>query len=491
MPPVRAWLTLNLCLMAALPPGVRAALPPAPTPGAIVDAIVCTDDPTQSYALYLPSNYTAERAWPIVYCFDPAARGRRPVERFRAAAELYGYIIVGSNNSRNNLREGIATVVNALLRDTYRRFRLDAHRKYAAGFSGGARVACAVGTSVDFAGIIASGAGFSDKVVPAKLAPAFFGSAGREDFNYSEMQLVDAALAAQHARHRLVIFEGSHEWLPEPQATEALAWMELQAMRSGLRPKDDALIGTLLRQRLQAVAVLKNPGEAYEGYLAISADFAGLTDVSDPTGQAATLKDTKPVRQYFKDEKRAAQQEQRWSENLYGAIAAAKNWTPFQSRRDAASPQHRLPAAANSLGGADDSVQPGFGSGASMEEWSPADSDRADDTDRYAVLRDAVREVTRESKTIVAARRALNGAFGSSSEQGRYLMEDKNYTAAAECFEAAAIIRPESPASYVELTRAYALLGNRPKARECLQNAIVKGLNDPERIKQLQALLAP
>jgi predicted esterase len=479
MPPVRAWLTLNLCLMAALPPGVRAALPPAPTPGAIVDAIVCTDDPTQSYALYLPSNYTAERAWPIVYCFDPAARGRRPVERFRAAAELYGYIIVGSNNSRNNLREGIATVVNALLRDTYRRFRLDAHRKYAAGFSGGARVACAVGTSVDFAGIIASGAGFSDKVVPAKLAPAFFGSAGREDFNYSELKQIDAALAAQHARHRLVIFEGSHEWLPEPQATEALGWMELQAMRSGLRPKDEALVGTLLRQRLQAAAVLKNPGEAYEGYLAISADFDGLTDVSEPAGKAATLKDTKPVRQYFKDEKRAEQQEQRWRENLYGAIAASKNWTPFQSQRDAASPRRRLPAADDSLGGA------------SMEEWAPANSDRAEDTDRYAVLRDIVREVTRESKTNVAARRALSGAFGSSSEQGRYLMDDKNYAAAAECFEAAAIIRPESPASYVELTRAYALLGNKPKARECLQNAIVNGLNDPERIKPLQALVAP
>jgi tetratricopeptide (TPR) repeat protein len=147
------------------------------------------------------------------------------------------------------------------------------------------------------------------------------------------------------------------------------------------------------------------------------------------------------------------------------------------------------------LGGADGSVQPGFGGGASTEEWAPAGSDRAadaaDDTDRYAVLRDVVREVTRESKTNVAARRTLSGVFGFSSEQGRYLMDDKNYAAAAECFEAAAIIRPESPASYVELTRAYALLGNKPKARECLQNAIVKGLNDTERIKQLQALVAP
>ena len=479
MPPLRSLLTLNLWLMAVLPPGVRAAPPPGPTPGAIADPVICADDPAQSYAFYLPSNYSPERAWPIVYCFDPAARGRRPVERFRPAAERFGYIIVGSNNSRNNLREGIATVVNALLRDTYQRFRLDARRKYAAGFSGGARVACAVATSVDFAGVIASGAGFPENVVPSKLAPAVFGSAGREDFNYSVLKQVDAALAAQHARHRLVIFDGTHEWLPEPSAAEALAWMELQAMRSGLRPKDDALIGTLLRQRLQAIATLKNPGEAYEGYLAITTDFDGLADNSEPAAKAATLKDTKPVRQYFKDEKKFEQQEERWRESLYGAIETAKNWVPFQSSRDAAGSRRRLPAANDAFGGA------------SAEEWAPAGSDRADDTDRYAALRDVVREVTRQSKTNVAARRTLNGAFSFSSEQGHYLMDDKNYAAAAECFETAAIVRPESPASYAELTRAYALLGNKPKARECLQNAMVKGFNDPERIKQLQALVAP
>ena len=69
--------------------------------GQIVDKVVCAKSPEQSYALYLPSTYDAARKWPILYAFDPGARGRLPVAQFKDAAEKYGWIVVGSNNSRN------------------------------------------------------------------------------------------------------------------------------------------------------------------------------------------------------------------------------------------------------------------------------------------------------------------------------------------------------------------------------------------------------
>ena len=465
--------------------------PSEPTPGTLVE-VVCAHNTAQSYAVYLPSNYTTDRAWPIVYCFDAGARGRLPVERYRRAAEFYGYIVVGSNNSRNHLEGSkVEAAIDALLRDTRQRFRLDARRQYTAGCSGGARVACAVATTLDFAGIIASSGGFPDSVVPPKVIPAFFGTTGREDFNYGEMKQVDAALAAQHARHFLAIFEGGHEWLPEPLTVEALEWMEVQAMRSGLRPRDEALIGNLLRKRLQAVAALHNAGEAYVGYLAVTADFTGLADVSESTGKAAALQDTKPVRQYFKDEKKAEQQEQSWRERIEGAVETAKNWTPFQGLRDGIGPRRRLLVANNGMGGRDDEASQDFARGSRTEEWPPADFDNAGDPDRYATLRAVVNEITRQSKTNVAARRALSGAFGSWTETGSYQMGKKDYAAAAECFEVAAIIRPESPGPHVALVQAYVRLGDKSKARQSLHTALAKGFKDAERIEQLQALVTP
>ena len=79
----------------------RAAAAQAPERGVPLERVVCADDPSQTYALYLPSAYSPERQWSVIFAFHPAARGPLMVEKFRAAAEQYGYIVAASNNSRN------------------------------------------------------------------------------------------------------------------------------------------------------------------------------------------------------------------------------------------------------------------------------------------------------------------------------------------------------------------------------------------------------
>jgi len=63
--------------------------------------------------------------------------------------------------------------------------------------------------------VIACSAGFP---APGRRALAgalcFFGTAGTEDFNYSELKQLDEELADRKAVQRVVIFDGSHEWAP-------------------------------------------------------------------------------------------------------------------------------------------------------------------------------------------------------------------------------------------------------------------------------------
>ena len=47
-----------------------------PERGKIIDTVRCKLNPKFSYALYLPDNYSDTVKWPIIYIFDPAARGR-------------------------------------------------------------------------------------------------------------------------------------------------------------------------------------------------------------------------------------------------------------------------------------------------------------------------------------------------------------------------------------------------------------------------------
>ena len=135
-----------VALAAALALPLRAAETDFPK-GQQVDRVATLKDEAQSYALYLPSNYDPSRPWPVIFLFDPGARGPSAVSHFRAAAERYGYVLVGSNNSRNGLWEQYVPGILAMIADAGTRLSLDPKRVYAAGLSGGARVASRIGAS--------------------------------------------------------------------------------------------------------------------------------------------------------------------------------------------------------------------------------------------------------------------------------------------------------------------------------------------------------
>ncbi len=214
-------------------------------PGQIIDKVQCLDDLAQSYALYLPSNYSKDRAWPILYAFDPAARGKQPVARYREAAEKYGWIVVGSNNSRNGPIQQSFLAWSALWKDSHGRFSIDPRRTYITGFSGGARMAIlfAIRCGDCVAGVIASSAGFPEGIAPSRtMSFALFGTAGQEDFNLPEIKSLEDTLTKSAIAHRVEVFPGRHEWPSPSLAMEGIEWLELQAMRRGARLRDNELI---------------------------------------------------------------------------------------------------------------------------------------------------------------------------------------------------------------------------------------------------------
>jgi len=254
--------------------------------GVIIDEVICAGDAAQSYALYLPSTYSASRPWSLLLAFHPAARGRAMVETYRAAAEQYGYIVAGSNTSRNGPWSVSGASVQAMSADLGRRFAIDAERLYLTGMSGGARVAMQVALGKNkIAGVIASSAGYPDSQPRSSVPFAVFGTAGTEDFNYIEMRRLDSALTSPH---RLAVFNGGHTLPPAEVALDAIEWLELQAMKAGRRERDDAVIDRLLEKRRRLIDASTSQADTVHLLDALVADFAGLRDVS---AAAARVKD--------------------------------------------------------------------------------------------------------------------------------------------------------------------------------------------------------
>lgn len=270
--------TFAAILLAAIAPAAFAAS--AVEAGRIAERTGCEGC---SYVYYAPRAYAATKAWPVVYVFDPAARGAHAAELFRDAAELHGWIVVASNVTRNGMAwDEIGRAIAATSKDVIARFSVDPRRVYAAGLSGGGVVAVWV---AERTGAIAGVIDCSGPQVETKRNYDWYGTAGTDDFNLRAMQNVEAKIKGAH---RLAFFDGGHRWPPPELLDEAMTWLELQAMRRGTRPRDETFISTALTSDLAHVA--GDDLAQFRRLDAIVRTYAGLINVDDARSRMEALR---------------------------------------------------------------------------------------------------------------------------------------------------------------------------------------------------------
>jgi hypothetical protein len=144
------------------------------------------------------------------------------------------------------------------------------------------------------------------------------------DFNHPEMIELRNQLEAADIPNRLMVFPGTHQWGPADTWLDALAWLQLQAMRKGTLPKHGAFIEAQLRAARERAAKAESSGDLYTAwreYAGIARDFAGLAEVTGDLQKAAGLKDTKPFKTAAKRERNAIEQ-QRAIANETGTLYA-------------------------------------------------------------------------------------------------------------------------------------------------------------------------
>ncbi len=271
------------------------------TPGQLVERVTSEANPREQYAVYLPASYRPDKTWPILLLMDPRGRAMIPLSRVREVADRLGYIALSSYNTRSD--EGTdpnADAINAMLSDAQRHFALDVHRIYLVGQSGTARASWIYGYNLrgHVAGIIGIGASKPESFLISPLAKGaqpplvFYGAAGTTDYNYDEMWALDTTLSRANFPHRISYFDGLHAWPPAATLTDAVEYMELMAMRYGLKPRDQAWIDSSYTTAMTKAAAMNEAGDGYHAwrkYLAIANDFEGMKDVREATAKAGQL----------------------------------------------------------------------------------------------------------------------------------------------------------------------------------------------------------
>jgi dienelactone hydrolase len=437
----RAILTIA-CLGLARGPGLAQVVPLSFPAGKVIPKVVCSADSKQSYALFLPSTFSATRRWPIVYLFDPLARGEAAVEAVQAAAEKFGYILVASNNSRNGPVADSTVAASAVWKDAQERFPVDERRRYLAGMSGGARLVTAIALSCDgcAAGVIANAAGFPvGKTPPPNMKFAYFGAVGNADFNYGEFVELRSKLEQAGAQYRIRIFDGQHDWAPPEVWLEALNWMDIRAMAAGVLPRDAARIRQTADDESAKARDLQAKNSllaAVRQYQSLVRDFKSLTDVSSAETFLAELAKNKEVKAEQKQEASALEQQARISDPLSSQMQAIES-------------------------GENDTVDVG-----ALKHQFEDLRKLADGTQKSGDLKALV------------LRRALGGLIINAYESGQHSMEQKDYRAALVYFDLVVAGAANPGFAHYQRARAYAMLVNKKGALTELRLALASDFHE-------------
>ncbi len=288
-------------------------------PGVVYDSINGSLNPGESYALYLPKNYSATEKLPVLFFFDAHARGWLPVRKYKTLADSFHFILAASNESKNGQpAQKRNQIIYHFMQDVEQRFSIDPGRVYTGGFSGGARVAAGIGLSnKDIAGVIGCAAGFPklNHIVNNRLA--YVGIVGNTDFNFLEMKQLDYELEAAHWHHSLLIFDGHHQWPPAETMKRAFDFLQTDAMRRQLIPVNKHLIVRLKtdfeKERKQAIRN-NNPLLQRRTDQQLVAFLKGLTPVGTYEKEIQKLLQNSLLKQQQRQQVILKKEEQKWQQ---------------------------------------------------------------------------------------------------------------------------------------------------------------------------------
>jgi predicted esterase len=302
--------TLILCVLSLLAcrckPAGNAGAPEIRDTNVVIQTIQCLHDTEQSYCLALPSGYDATRRYPVIFVFDPHGDGHLAVHTFREGASEFGFIVAGSNVIRNGY-ERTEYALQALTGDVTSRYPIDKGRMYAAGFSGGGRVAQGFSQhNSDIKAIASMGAGYSVEqagMLRNKVSMLFI--AGNEDFNYHEIRNSYRILTPADIPCFVLEYPGKHAWPGSAIIQDILRWFEFDDYRRNPGHIRKQVVKEFLAEIRRQVAKQEEQHDLFGAAFTCAKGISFLSGIDKTNALKRKLADLQKTEEYKQSEKQA------------------------------------------------------------------------------------------------------------------------------------------------------------------------------------------
>ena len=242
-------------------------------------------------------------------------------------------------------------------------------------------------------------------------------------------------LDSSGARYLIRTFEGPHGWAAPEVWSEALNWMDLQAMAARTLPRDPARIKATLDASMSRAKELETRGDllaAVREYEAVVRNFGDLTDVTTAQARVSELQKNKNFKKAEKQE--AAELDQ----------------------------QERLQAAPS----------------AQMARLPNGEMDAMAFNELRSSIADLKRQAAKSGRDSLVTRRALSGLVVQAYESGQSSMDQQDNSTALRYFDLAAAGSANPAWAYYQSARIYAITSDKKSMLSELKKCLTAGVHD-------------
>ncbi len=238
--------------------------------GAAVDSLPISDSISESFAMYLPSNYSDDKKWPVAFVFDPQGRGINSARLFSQAANEQGYLIAASNNisEKDSLASNLE-IASRLLEKVLLNFSIDEKRAYSAGLGEGAFVASALPIIYPkIKGVLAVEDFWINKEFLAQNnnKQIIVGFAAYKSDSYNNFNESFNVIKILDYKNFIYNYDDEGNWPSAKLISHGLGTFTLQAMLDGDQPRDSDMINRLYEAELAAAERWRRQLNFYKAY---------------------------------------------------------------------------------------------------------------------------------------------------------------------------------------------------------------------------------
>ncbi len=239
--------------------------------GTVTDSLPILGLPDANYSLYLPSDFSNEKRWPIIFVFDIEGRNNATTNLFRSAAEEQGYIVASPNmDLRSQPIDSIVKKATMFVQNVVSLVPVNSDLVYAAGLGNGAQLASSLPLIFNkINGIMAVGNSFVNPKYIDKTRPYMFvGLAGRKDYMIYEMEKYLKFYDKIDFPANIYYFDGKeNEWPESPVISNATSSFTLNAIRNNLREADKDFINSMYQKELDYIQALRRQRHFYMAFV--------------------------------------------------------------------------------------------------------------------------------------------------------------------------------------------------------------------------------